>query len=337
MTTPTLDKMVKVYVVSAEVERLKCGRPSKNTVANTLLGVKTFRRWLNERRIRSGHNPFTFQVSDKSDDNDTILDHGAEATSSDAPLVSIIKPPLIHRYLSEMLKQGVKPITAMTYIEQFQQLFAKWVRPYYDDRGWKIPEFPKIGGRPKAPRYCRPSSEQLAKVKTWYLNLQERVQNEETNTALGTQQSALKHLWFAATMMLEFAMRNSDILLLNRTNFIEYEGRVYLNYTPHKTMHSSGRVVKWPVHRTIWEQIKDYTFGYDESTFVELNKIMRGLGFTGNKGAYELRKICIDHIYQQFGAEKAVSVSGDNIRTIMYYYADPSQPNIGELRVTDLL
>jgi len=64
---------------------------------------------------------------------------------------------------------------------------------------------------------------------------------------------------------------------------------------------------------------------------------MRGLGFTGNKGAYELRKICVDHIYQKFGAEMAVSISGDNIRTILHYYADPAQPNIGEMRVTDLL
>lgn len=330
MTTPTLDKMVKVYVVSAEVERLKCGRPGKDTVANTLLGVKSFRRWLNERRERRGYEPFLFPVSTNTDGIETV-----DATS-DAPLVSIIKPPLIHRYLSDMLKRGVKPITAMTYIEQFQQLFAKWVRPYYADRGWKIPDFPSIGGRPKAPRYCRPSPELLAKVKHWYLALQEHVMGSlSEEKPVNTERDI--HLWFVATMMLEFAMRNSDIKLIGRTNFVEHNGRVYLNYTPHKTMYSSGRVVKWPVHPTIWERIKDYSFGYDETTFTELNKIMRELGFTGNKGAYELRKICIDHVYQQFGAEKAVSISGDNIRTIMYYYADPAQPNIGDVRVTDLL
>ena len=316
MNIPTLTKMVKVYVVSAEVERLKCGRPGKDTVANTLLGVKTFKRWLNDRRESQGFDRIGFDES--------------------FPLVSIIKPALIHNYLSDMLKSGVKPITAMSYIEQLQQLFAKWVRPYYEDRGWKVPAFPAIGGRPKAPRYVRPSSEQLGKVKSWYLDLQGKV---ELTNSLNTPHSALstQNLWFVATMMLEFAMRNSDIMLLKRENFVEREGKVFLNYTPHKTMHSSGRVVKWPVHETIWQLIKSYSFGYDENTFVELNKVMRGLGFTGNKGAYELRKICIDHIYQQFGAEKAVSVSGDNIRTIMYYYADPAQPNIGDLRVTDLL
>jgi hypothetical protein len=50
-----------------------------------------------------------------------------------------------------------------------------------------------------------------------------------------------------------------------------------------------------------------------------------------------LRKICIDHIYQKFGAEMAVSISGDDIKTITKYYADPAQPNIGAVRVLDLL
>jgi len=33
----------------------------------------------------------------------------------------------------------------------------------------------------------------------------------------------------------------------------------------------------------------------------------------------------------------AVSISGDDIKTIIKYYADPAQPNIGALRVIDLL
>ena len=96
-------------------------------------------------------------------------------------------------------------------------------------------------------------------------------------------------------------------------------------------------MVKWPVHPEIWERIKDFSFDYNEDTFAALNKIMRGFGFTGAKGAYELRKICIDHVYQKYGAEMATSISGDDIRTIMRYYADPAQPNIGATRVIDLL
>lgn len=325
MAIPTLNKMVKTYVVSAEVERLKCGRPGKETVSNTLLGVRSFRRWLNLRRENAGLERFSFPISEEVEVG--AEDHEVPLFSDDSPLVSIVKPTLIHKYLSDMLKSGVKPITALSHIEQFRQLFAKWVRPYYEDRGWKIPVFPAIGGHPKPPRYQRPTADQLRKVKDWYSDLECR----------SGDSTAARHLWFCATMMLEFAMRNSDIMLLRRENFVEYEGRVYLNYTPHKTKHSSGRVVKWPVHNAIWERIKEYSFGYDEGTFVELNRVMRGLGFTGNKGAYELRKICIDHVYQKYGAEKAVSVSGDNIRTIMYYYADPAQPNIGNIRVTDLM
>lgn len=33
----------------------------------------------------------------------------------------------------------------------------------------------------------------------------------------------------------------------------------------------------------------------------------------------------------------ASSISGDDIRTMMRYYADPSQPNIGKLKIVDLL
>ena len=44
-----------------------------------------------------------------------------------------------------------------------------------------------------------------------------------------------------------------------------------------------------------------------------------------------------DHIYQKYGAEMAVSISGDDIKTITRYYADPAQPNIGAIRIIDLL
>ena len=328
MVIPTMNKMMKVYVDSASVERLKCGRPGEGTVQNTVSGYKAFRRWLNERRDHLGYAYIGFD--------------------EDFPSVSIIKPDLIHKYLADMLKRGVKPVTAMSYLNQLQSLFAKWVRPYYEDRGWKVPQFPSLGKRPRSQRYQRPSAEQLAKVKKWYEDLNEKPQGTATQS-----------LWFAATMMLEFGMRNSDVLRLKTENFVEKDGMVYLNYTPHKTENSSGRMVKWPIHPTIWEKIRggekcgvqsaecgekcdvpsaewslpDFT----EDIFRELNRQMRGLGFTGTKGAYELRKICVDHVYQKYGAEMATSISGDDIKTIIRYYADPSQPNIGAVRVVDLL
>ena len=94
MTTPTMNKMLKVYLESAAVERLKCGRPNEGTVKNTLVGYRRFMRWMNDRRERCGHDRM--------------------ALDEDFPLVSIIKPPLIHKYLSDMLKDGTRPITAIS-------------------------------------------------------------------------------------------------------------------------------------------------------------------------------------------------------------------------------
>ena len=310
MTVPTIKKMVKVYVDSASVERLKCGRPGEGTVRNTLAGVRVFARWLNQRRETLGYERFAWGECE-----------------GESPLVSIITPKLIHKYLADLLNTGMKPVTAMSYLNQFQSLFAKWARPYYEDHGWKIPQFPSLGGRPKSPRYRRPSPEQLEKVKAWYESLEPGA------------------LWFVATMMLELGMRNSDVLRLKTENFVEKDGMVYLNYTPHKTENSSGRMVKWPIHPSIWEKIRgceeksaEWSLpDFSEDIFRELNRQMRGLGFTGTKGAYELRKICVDHVYQKYGAEMATSISGDDIKTIIRYYADPSQPNIGAVRVVDLL
>ena len=136
-------------------------------------------------------------------------------------------------------------------------------------------------------------------------------------------------------------MSNGDVLRLKSENFVEKDSRHYLSYTPHKTELSSGRCVYWLIHETIWKRFSDYggLDGLDvtDETFDDLNRDLRSLGFRGHKGAYELRKICIDHVYQKYGAEMAVSLSGDDIKTISRYYADPAQPNIGSVRIVDLL
>lgn len=33
----------------------------------------------------------------------------------------------------------------------------------------------------------------------------------------------------------------------------------------------------------------------------------------------------------------ATSISGDDIKTITRYYADPAQPNMGDMRIIDLI
>ena len=224
--------------------------------------------------------------------------------------------------LASFVERGLTRISAWSYVWQLKSVFARWCMPYYKDAGWEIPPLDIPSFRAKAPHYIRPSVEMLSRVKAWY--------KKQTG----------EH-WFAATMMLEFAMRNSDVLRLKDTNFIEKDSGHYLSYTPHKTELSSGRRVYWPIHEDIWERFMEYggLEGLDvtDETFSDINYDLRALGFRGTKGAYELRKICIDHVYQKFGAEMAVSISGDEIRTISKYYADPAQPNMGTMRILDLI
>lgn len=225
--------------------------------------------------------------------------------------------------LGTFMRRGVSRLSAWSYLCQLRAVFAQWCIPYYKDAGWMIPPLEIPSFRVQPPRYVRPSPELLSRVKAWYGQLEgER--------------------WFAATMMLEFAMRNGDVLRLRASNFVTRpEGGHFLSYTPHKTELSSGRRVYWPVHDLIWTRLEDLggLQGLDvtDETFDELNRSLRTLGFNGSKASYELRKICIDHVYQKFGAEMAVSISGDDIKTITRYYADPAQPNIGAVRIVDLL
>ena len=155
-------------------------------------------------------------------------------------------------------------------------------------------------------------------------------------------------VWFFMTMMLCFAMRNNDVKRLTWDNFVSTFKGVYLQYTPHKTRLTSARSVNWPVPGALWEKMLKYKelhpknpleknvqgchCKYDEkgrlnSIFAvekRLRKYMRDLGFTGSKNAYELRKLCADAIYSNFGQEMASSITGDDIRTVTKFYADPS-------------
>lgn len=245
---------------------------------------------------------------------------GAEVLSSEK--ITVFSRKTFDKALASFIGRGISRLSAWSYVSQCRGVFARWCLPYYKDAGWKIPKIELPVFRAKAPRYMRPSNEMLSRVKSWY-----KCQQGE--------------YWFAATMMLEFAMRNGDVLRLRDSNFVKNENRYFLSYTPHKTELSSGRRVYWPIHDDIWMKFSDYggLEGLDvtQETFETINHDLRILGFHGSKASYELRKICIDHIYQKFGAEMAVSISGDDIRTITRYYADPAQPNIGAIRIIDLI
>ena len=399
--TPTINQLMKCYKIISHAERVKTGRPGGETVANALRGTRTV-------CAAAGVD----------------LDSGVDTLTRKA----------FDEALAVFMQRGMTRITAWTYVCQLRAVFARWCRPYYKDAGWDVPVLELPVFRAQAPRYVRPCADMIKRVKAWYEGLE-------------------GELWFVATMMLEFAMRNGDVLRLTKENFITREVEVethggdfgtqvaiatrnkrpkddvattvaalptpqssfgqlasetpdapnagkaffdcgvgatdddnsirapsiaapagcpsgngyvvatsenaslcvsrsdlrskqtitkhFLSYVPHKTALTSGRRVFWPIHARIWRQL-DEMGGLDgidvtDETFTELNKEVRSLGFRGNKAAYELRKICIDHIYQEYGAEKASAISGDDIKTITHYYADPAQPNIGEVRVLDLL
>ena len=297
MLTPTLSELKNEYLEAATIERLKTNKPSPRTVRNTLSGLRVFCAWLRAEAPELGE-------------------------PGDIAVDALFTPKLLRRYVASQLARGVRPISALSFASQLRQLVARWALPYYEDRGWQLPAFPQMGGNAQIQRYRRPPSELIERVKDWYHSLKPDM------------------TWYAATMMLEFAVRNGDVKRLERGNFVDVKGRVFLNYTPNKTSHSSGRVVKWPVHPDIWaiiERLRPWERQMTDGPLKRVNRAMRKLGFRGTKGAYELRKLCIDHVYQRFGAEMAVSISGDDIKTITRYYADPSQPNIGDLRVSELL
>ena len=299
---PSIGQVLRCYRAIAAAERMKTGRPGENTVANAIRGTRCVCR--------------------------------AAGVSLEAP-VSRLTRRTLDTALAEFVRQGLARLSAWSYLCQLRSVFARWCQPYYRDAGWTVPPLELPVFRARSPRYVRPSREQLVRVKNWY-----RRQRGER--------------WFAATMMLEFAMRNGDVMRLRPENFIERRDqglgirdqrlgmtRHYLCYVPHKTALSSGRRVCWPIHEDIWRQIDACGgpggFDITDETFAGINRDLRHLGFSGSKASYELRKICIDHVYQKFGAEKAVSISGDDIRTISHYYADPAQPNIGAVRVLDLI
>ena len=152
-----------------------------------------------------------------------------------------------------------------------------------------------------------------------------------------------KRYWLAATMMVQFAMRNGDVVAADGTYFVRRGEQMYLSYTPHKTSSSSGRTVVWPIHPNVWQRIEEARRAISGersspvnagegplvpggiAVFRTLNGMLRdavpGLREV-EKATYELRKMRIDAEYRHHSAERASALSGDDIRTLSYYYAD---------------
>lgn len=310
---PTIKMVLEAYQKFAAIERMRMDRPCERTVESAVNGT---RRLCEIGRI-----------------------------SLDEP-IAVLTRKRLEQILDAARKLSLKPISVWSYLYSLRKLFAKWTQRYYADKKWTLSPIEIPSFQRQSPRYVRPDSTVLVKVKEWYGRLEKRPDSRE---------------WVLVTLMLEFAMRNGDVERLRWSDFRPRDGRVVLCYTPHKTRLSSGRTVAWPVHPDIWERLCAYHgdgiprnkrrgWMKNESrdsqlvvpcardVYVRLNRELRANKlFMGSKGCYELRKICIDHIYQKFGAEMASSISGDDIRTVMRYYADPSAVNVEDVRVVDLL
>lgn len=300
---PTIRTAVEVYKDAARIERIKTGKPTKRTSGDVV-------------------RMFLYVV-------DTL---DIKQTAS----IDALTRKRFNDFCVMMIEKNVSRISVLSYLDKCKALGARWTDDYYTERNFVTPKFdiPKINVTPT--RYKRPSIEKRKAVLKWYQSL-----SDEGDDVM----------WGVVTMMLEFALRNHDVALLTWGNFKRADNGIMLEYVPHKTRLSSGRRVVAKVPTETWERLrrlKGMRKEVNDDTpvfrglglygiFDELRSLMRSFGFNGSKSIYELRKLCIDTVYRNFGAEAASAISGDDIHTVTKYYADSSICDIGNVRVSELM
>ena len=291
---PSFSKLLELYKDAAEAEQIKSGRPETRTVETA---IKYFKY---------------------------LIDGcGFKWTEP----MSRLKTEDIDGFVVKTIKAGKTPTSAWTYAASCQSVTPRWALEYYSRQGYDVRQYqmPVFRNR-KPPRYERPTKATLDAVDEWYKGLWKDDMSKQDC-----------RIWFLATMMYKFAVRNGDVGTFTLRNFSEHDGSTYLIYTPHKTANSSGTVVNWPVHPDLFERIKkaaeilnideDDTFvrSYRE-TSAAVNRMLRKIPGLAEKqkASYELRKMCVDHAYHSWGVEMAAAISGDDIKTLTYFYADVS-------------
>lgn len=216
--------------------------------------------------------------------------------------------------------------SAWSALAHAKSLFAKWTMVRYQGLKIRIPICcTKWPAQPKTGlilEYERPAKELREKTMEWYNGL------EEKN----------KTMWAAVTLMVQFAMRPVDAAELRWDDF-QRDGECWvLKYIPSKTKGRTARPrpVLWPVTDSLYARLRkaggseylvDHPLPYLRYAYYIrfINAEMRKLGWHREKyrkACYELRKLCVDAIYHNMGAEKASQISGDNIQTVIKYYAD---------------
>ena len=284
---PSLDDLIRLYEEVAGIEFELNGTPRPSTVA---VVVRSFLLVVRTCGLR-GNEPVT------------ALDRGR-----------------LDAYVAAALAKGIKPVSVFAHLSHVRSVFSRWAVERYRARGLAVaqPEFPKKRGRREEKVYNRPPAALRERTLAWYRELEGRE----------------PRVWVAASLMLQFGMRNGDAGRLTWEAFSPEGDRVVLAYKPQKTSVSSGRRVRCVMSAAFYERLRvaagagRHVVEDPVAVFARINEEMRALGWVPpefTKGAYELRKMCIDRIYRDFGAEAAVQVSGDDIRTVCRYYADPSR------------
>lgn len=291
---PSFAKLLELYDDAATSEQIKSGTPAARTIET----AKKYFRYLVDGCGFKWTEPITR-----------------------------MKTGDIDKYVVELIRNGKTPTTALSYAASCQSVTPKWALEYYSREGYDVRPFqmPIFKNR-KPPRYERPSKETLAAVENWYRGLwkEDGMSDQECR------------VWFLATMMLRFAVRNGDVGRLTMKSFVEHDGSIYLLYTPHKTENSSGTTVNWPLHPDLWNRIKKVVESLEvgdgrivrsaRETSAAVNRALRTIPELADKekASYELRKMCVDHAYHEWGVEMAAAISGDDIKTLTYFYADTS-------------
>lgn len=309
--SPSVEAFADLYRKSAEVEFSKYGQPRPGTVSNNTTAFLFIARECGAERIEA-------------------LDGAA------------IERWVAKRCAGEAIGEGGidrARVSAWSTVNQARSLWAKWARPYYAAEHIELPEClfnwpcPKRGAR--AVRYERPPEELRKATFAWYNKLE--------------KEDAV--LWLAATLYVQFSMRPVDSAELRWADFARREdGNWTLHYVPSKTRGRTNRQreVRWPVKADLMQRMKtagaeDYvlpgaTHAERYAIYIRrLNAEMREIGWTRErygKAGYELRKMCVDAVYQRHGLERAVQVSGDNAKTVTDFYSDPNADKLKPMDVT---
>ena len=301
---PTPERLAEVYRSAAAAEYAKHEQPRPATVRNNVLAFLALAK-----------------------------DIGAERT--DGMTAAAVEAWVAARCVADKDGGGMerKRVSAWSTLNQAKSLWARWTAPYYERENVFLPAclgkwpVPKLSGRTS--KYERPPEELRRATFAWYEGL------EKSEPAL----------WLACTLMTQFAMRPVDAAALRWADFERRaDGHLTLRYVPSKTRMSAERprTVRWPVDRALHGRMaaagaaEHVLPGADAAAryalyIREVNPQMRALGWARErwgKACYELRKMCIDAVYQRYGLERAVQISGDNPETVRDYYSDPNSDTI---------